>query len=258
MPPQQPTDKLPEGDPRSVEESVVVVRPPPSSFARHSLATFGCDFVASWLAILVSLTLSHPVDTLRVRRQTHLHTARETIRRHGFHSLYHGFLTPMVTTGPVVANSMAMNDFFKRAISRANYGDPEAKHRMTTSELALAGSATGVVSSLLQCPIAVAKVQQQIAIARGSGSSGRSCGGGGGAAAEAAVVPPPRAPARLQSGFTATLRLVYQREGIRGLYRGLPLEALQAGLGRLVYFTVYQRGKETQLPPLSGQRLPFL
>ena len=206
-----------------------LLQAPSSLFAGLNLLCLASDFGSSWLSIVASLTLSHPLDTLRVRRQTHLHSMLDSLRLHGPRTAYHGFLTPVFTTGPVIGASMALNDSVKRVICQRRYGDATARSKLTTAELALAGGAAGVVVSVLQCPIAVARITQQTAVARGAS----------------------------KENFVATLRSVFARRGVRGLYRGLPMEATQAGIGRLTYFTVYEKAKQ-QLKARSPESVPML
>lgn len=274
-------------------------------FAEQNALHYFSDFLSSCLGIMLSMFISHPIDTLRVRRQTALLSPLQTIRRHGLLSVYHGLATPLLTTGPAVANSMALNDAFKRAIIYYRYNDHHHHHHhrdndsrqqqqqqptLSFPELAVAGGCAGVVSAVIQCPIAVIRIQQQVRAvkeralggngiptttattttatntattttgmgsgqqqANANGAAGRGVGRGGNATGGVGL------------GFFGTARDVYRHQGgVRAFYRGLPLEAFQAGTGRLVYFTVYQRMKEFLArqfeitPPPSSSPSPLL
>ena len=210
--------------------------------ASQNLICYGADFFSSWTSIAVSLLFSHPIDTLRIRRQTHLYTLRQTISSHGIHSLYHGVATPLVTTGPSIANAFALNDLFKRLVAYLRYGDADCKKRLNLPELALSGALAGSTSSVFQCPIAVIRVQQQVAAHSHEPAATSNSGTGTGGAKRVVRVP----------GFFEMGRSVYAHYGVRGLYRGLPNEAVQCGLGRLVYFSVYEEGKRVLNPILPG------
>src|SRR5687768_13815839 len=105
------------------------------SALRGNSQVFFADFLASWGATALSICLSRPVDTARIRRQAHRrahvldtapiqsqhivdlnartrHFSAEAMARRATHvrSLYDGFLTPIFTTGPVFAVSLAFND----------------------------------------------------------------------------------------------------------------------------------------------------
>ena len=197
-----------------------------------SVRCYVSDFGSSWLAIAASQTLSHPLDTIRVRRQTYGVSARESLRRAGklggLRGLYGGFGTAAVTTGPVIANATALNDAAKRAWCRHRYAGDCHNGRMSGVDLAVCGAFSGTVAAVFQCPIAVVRVRQQLAALA--------------SAAPAATTARPTsalAPAK----FMDVTRAVYREAGIAGFFRGLPCEALQSGAGRLIYFTVYERAK---------------
>lgn len=152
----------------------------------------------------------------------------------------------MITTGPSIATAFALNDFFKRAIValRHNGGSAALTHHdsadidskqaalpaLSFAELALAGGLAGCASCIVQCPLAVVRIQQQVDVSVGH--------------------------ARL--GLSGTVREVFAHAGIRGFYRGLAMEALESGIGRLVYFTAYSELKAAladKVPGLPGQVL---
>lgn len=179
-------------------------------------ALFACDFASSWIGFACALSIAHPLDTLRVRWQTRGIPPMQSLRSDGVRPLYAGVLTPFFANGPIVGCVFASNEFFRATGRWCNINIWGRQHlaterNFTIDELALSGALAGISTSILTCPAAIVRIQQQVASI------------GGAATPSAANV----------------ARRLWLAEGGRGLFRALPYEAAASGVGRMVYFTSY-------------------
>jgi solute carrier family 25 carnitine/acylcarnitine transporter 20/29 len=190
------------------------------------------DFLASWLSSATSMAICHPLDTLRTRCQTRGHRPIEVLRREPIRNLYAGLVTPLLVGGPVNGVVFMFNEstkdqllqlpVFQQAVEGA------ASPKLSMTGVVAAGSSAGFVGSLFACPVTTIRIQQQlrasithdevVKIARRHGS----------------IPVKPR-----QSAFAVVADL-YHAEGLRGLYRGISMEASAGILGRGAYFAFYE------------------
>ena len=177
---------------------------------------FVSDFLCAWTSYSVALCFSHPLDTIRIRHQTLGRSTLVTLRQDGLRSLYAGLGTPMIANGPIVAWTFALNEFYRAALrqARVSLWDPQAanERHFSHAELAIAGGLAGMTSSLVQCPCALIRIQQQTAAVQG------------------------QAPISTRH----VVLKIFADYGVRGFYRAWTLEALSNGVGRMVYFLCYE------------------
>jgi hypothetical protein len=195
--------------------NVVVVATP--CVVSSNVLVFAADFVASWSAYVTTLAIAHPLDTLRVRRQTTGERVAHIIRADGARSLYAGILTPMLSNAPLVAVIFALNEFFRSfyrwaALELLGFEELRALPHFTHSELLLSGASAGCCASIVSTPTNFVKVQQQTRGRRG--------------------LPVPSAFHVVQEVVAAN--------GPTGMYRAMWLDAVTSGIGRAVYFTGYE------------------
>jgi hypothetical protein len=183
-------------------------------------ALFATDFVSSWLSYVSSLLLAHPLDTLRIRWQTLGQHPLTSLRADGVRSLYAGMATPILCNGPLIGFLFALNEFYRALARTANVrllGRAElvSQPSFTVGELAISGFMAGATSSVLQTPVTIVRIQQQV-----SARSGQ------------ATTP-----------SLHVVRALLKHEGAAGLYRAFPYDCLASGVGRMVYFTTYEVSK---------------
>ncbi len=235
------------------------------SALRGNSLLFLADMAASFAATTISICFSHPIDTARVRAQTHrLSLSRErnpvqgrdhvyrpnsserylspqALRARGEHlrSLYSGFLTPISTTGPVIAIGFALNELYQRVVCRLLFGSWNAAEVKQRGEFrvwhsAAAGSLAGATAAVVQAPIAVVRIRQQIADTMCVSEKTTA------AAASTASTTSLAGSKSGSNSLRAVARRVLVESGVRGFYRGFPLEAAQAAVARLLYFTTWE------------------
>jgi hypothetical protein len=163
----------------------------PQRIAR-STPVFVADFSASWLSFIASVTIAHPIDTLRVRWQTFGQSPMHTVRADGVRSLFAGIGGPMVGLGPIIAVIFAINENVRDAARRSGrlrvvvdnatapngFAIPQnvfctpftvlPRSNVTMAEAFVAGLVAGSVVSVVLCPISVVRVQQQNSSRAGS------------------------------------------------------------------------------------------
>jgi solute carrier family 25 carnitine/acylcarnitine transporter 20/29 len=206
----------------------------------RSTPVFVADFSASWLSFIASVTIAHPIDTLRVRWQTFGQSPMHTVRADGVRSLFAGIGGPMVGLGPIIAVIFAINENVRDAARRSGrlrvvvdnatapngFAIPQnvfctpftvlPRSNVTMAEAFVAGLVAGSVVSVVLCPISVVRVQQQNSSRAGHrGLSVRE--------------------------VVSTLT---RHEGVAGLYRANGLEMFMGGAGRGIYFATYETLKQ--------------
>ena len=238
------------------------------------------DFLASWAASACGTIIMHPVDTLRVRYQTRNHSPLFTLRNERWIALYSGMLTPVTVGGPINALVFMSNDGIKEAVYRmllragvitenggangngaapANSGHLSSSTAYASSSssssnaalmgpklpmwaVLLSGGAAGCVGTLVACPAATIRVQQQVR-AISSHLGGASGGGAEGAAATSstsAAAAQQTMGKRNLAPVQVVIRDLFVTEGVRGFYRAVSLECLTNFVGRSTYFGLYE------------------
>lgn len=207
------------------------------------------DFLASWTASACGTFIMHPVDTLRVRYQTRGHTPMYTLRNERLLALYSGIVTPVTVGGPINALVFMSNDAIKLGAYRLmlRWGLMQTTTEESTSlgltsstdlngpklpmwAVAASGGAAGGIGTLIACPAATIRVQQQVrAISAHLVGGNNTSGLPSGSPKPVNLVP-----------VHVVVRDLLATEGIRGLYRAVSLECATNVLGRSTYFGLYE------------------
>ena len=234
------------GDVASSSSSVVAATP---CVVTSNALIFWADFFSSWSAYVVALCLAHPIDTLRVRRQSSIApqaaSALAIVRADGVRSLYAGFGTPVFSNAPLVASVFALNECFRTFYRWVNV---EVLHNeglrtaayYTHAELFIAGSSAGVVSSLVACPATLVKVQQQTRAVAAAATATAAASAAAATSTTSNTTTTTRRRALPAPSVYSVVSQVYVNHGAAGLFRGLSLEAGCSAIGRGVYFTGYE------------------
>lgn len=169
---------------------------------------------------LATVTLLHPLDTLRTRLQSTTRASlsirgdaarafRDILVQEGFNALYKGVI-------PAAFGSIVSWAFYFHWFQRAkSFITPYIPYD-TASHL-LSGTAAGFLTSLATNPIWVVKVRLQLQSAQVSHASH-------------------------YTGFLDGLRSIAREEGVRGLYKGIGPSLWLVSHGA-IQFTLYEKGK---------------
>ncbi|KIJ65474.1 hypothetical protein HYDPIDRAFT_110554 [Hydnomerulius pinastri MD-312] len=172
------------------------------------------DFVAGTAAGVVGLLVAHPFDTVKVRLQnpaiyskytSTLNAFTTIVREERFTGLYKGVVSPLATCAFMNGLVFASYKFFMRAQLDDTNSVP------TLTQVALAGTGCGIVTSIISSPTELIKIRQQNVLANDPSNA---------SAAKVAME-------------------IFRQHGMRGLYRGLAATALRdTGYG--TYFLTYE------------------
>lgn len=162
------------------------------------------NFASGTFGGVAGLLVGHPFDTVKVRLQSQNHLAPKytstfhcfttILRQEKITGLYKGMASPLV--GVAVVNAMLFGVYgFALDLQRKSHDD-----KPTLSQIFLAGTFSGVVNSIVSCPLELAKIRLQ------NQSS----------AAE-----------RVYKGPLDCFIKTYKSSGIRGCYRGMSITILR-------------------------------
>ncbi|KAI9567092.1 mitochondrial carrier domain-containing protein [Boletus coccyginus] len=184
------------------------------------------DFVAGTAAGVVGLLVAHPFDTVKTRLQnpviyskykSTLDAFSTIIKEERFMGLYKGVVSPLATCA--FMNGLVFSSY--KFFMRAQLDDPASVPSLT--QVGLAGTGCGIVTSLIASPTELIKIRQQNVLANDPANA---------SAAKVAMT-------------------IFKQHGIRGLYRGLTATALRdTGYG--TYFLTYEATCR-YFKPLSAQ-----
>lgn len=180
------------------------------------LRNFGAGAVGGMLATIVG----QPLDTIKVQLQVLSHTPgsqqaytgtvdclQRMIKQGGMRSLFRGMLSPLLLSAPASALS-----FYSLSLGkRLQLADPEQEPTMV--QYMNAGAFCGVVCSFIFAPMERIKCTLQISKMDSQGN--------------------PRGPAQV-------LKEIYRSEGIRGVFRGLPVTMVRDSLGNAAWYFTYE------------------
>eukprot|EP00914_Ancora_sagittata_P015835 GHVO01031448.1.p1 GENE.GHVO01031448.1~~GHVO01031448.1.p1 ORF type:complete len:420 (-),score=11.47 GHVO01031448.1:278-1468(-) len=180
---------------------------------------------------------THWLDTIKVRMQSFPTTYtscsqcfKTTLQQGGLGALYQGAV-PAVTGHAIKASAVFMSyglcqEFIWKLSMSTGFANEAAseRHELAVWQLASAGAMTGVLASFVLCPIELVKCRMQALCA------GDAC---------YAV---PRYAGK-GSGMWQFTRNIVQKDGMRGLYRGLSGMWAKEIPGSFIYFGSYELAK---------------
>nr|CAG8454956.1 11958_t:CDS:2 [Entrophospora candida] len=168
----------------------------PIAFSKKN--SFSKEAFSGTLAGWAQVVVGFPFDTIKVRLQTDsqkyktaINCLKMTIRQETALGLYKGSSSPML--GNAISNAILFSTNKK---FRGMFNDGDPTHSLTLNEIAKAGALTGVVMSLVNCPIELLKVKLQTQYDQ------------------------PAANKKYTSVFHAASS-IYNQNNIKGLYRGI-------------------------------------
>jgi hypothetical protein len=170
------------------------------------------DFIAGWTAGTCGTIVGYPLDFTKVRIQTGhykniVDVITKTYTAEGLSGFFKGITAPLITDGFVDFLTFGVFGVCKRLLQKDS-------KPLTNYEIAMAGAATGAFVSVLVTPSEMAKIRLQIQVQSKEKS--------------------------LYRGTFHCLSHVYRHQGIKEIYRGLPITFCREVPGYSIYFTSYE------------------
>ncbi|EEA20604.1 hypothetical protein TMatcc_000598 [Talaromyces marneffei ATCC 18224] len=219
---------------------------------KHSLPAPVINSIASSIAECVSCFILTPAEVLKQNAQMVTSTDRRTSSATGtmkyptmqvlstFRAnpirLWRGYGTLVARNLPFTAMQLPLFEYLReRMQSRWRRQQQEKDKAQTVSErtliTALSAGLAGCVAAIITTPIDVIKTRVMLAAA-GDGEQHASAGSGTSSTS----------PSRSRSAFTVG-KEIYQKEGMRGLFKGGFLRAGWTALGFGLYLSAYETGR---------------
>ncbi|THU97680.1 mitochondrial carrier [Dendrothele bispora CBS 962.96] len=168
------------------------------------------DFIAGTMGGISSLVVGFPFDTVKVRFQnpqfqdkyrSTFHALTTIVREERFVGLFRGITSPLAATALMNGLVFSSYRFFLKLQLENNDAIP------TLSQIALAGTGCGIVTSVITTPTELIKIRQQ--------------------------------SLSVHTSATQVALDIVRRQGVKGLYRGMTATALRdCGYG--AYFWAYE------------------
>lgn len=186
--------------------------------------SWGKEFVAGGFGGVAGIFTGYPLDTLRVRQQ-HSRTAgsafsilRNVVGTEGPGALYRGMGAPLASV--TFQNAMVFQIY--AVLSRAFDSSVSPADPPSYSGVALGGIGTGAIQSLLLSPVELVKIHLQLQNKT--------------------------KPSDQLRGPVDVARRIMEKEGLRGMYRGLTITVLRDAPAHGVYFLSYEVVREKLHP----------
>lgn len=190
------------------------------------------NFLAGAVGGAGSTSLSHPLDSIKVKMQTFPHLyhgglncMREVTRQDGIRGLYRG-LTPGITLSMTEASIRYMTYGLCQDTVKAML-HVRSSESMNLFHNALAGGMTGFLSTLASCPIELVKCRMQGMLEINNRIKSSS------------AMPVEQAMAIRGPGAVAVH--VLRTEGLFGFYRGFSSNIARNTPGEMVFFATYEQ-----------------
>lgn len=187
------------------------------------------NFVAGSVGGAGSTSLSHPLDSVKVKMQTFPHLYRggidcmkQVIQKDGVRGLYRG-LVPGVILSMTEASIRYMTYGICQDVVRKTLR-VETSEKMTLFHNACAGGLTGFLATFASCPIELVKCRMQGMLEMTSKTAN--------GASEKAIA---------MRGPGAVVVHVLKTEGFRGLYHGFSSNIARNTPGEMVFFATYEQ-----------------
>lgn len=211
---------------------------------------------------IAGVVSGHPFDTIKVRLQSQdshkplyrgtLHCAQSIVRDEGFRGLFKGMASPII--GVAVVNSLLFGVYgglLEYQMQSSPLPEDGSPRQPTLLQIFIAGSLSGVVNAFVSSPIELVKIRMQNQGVNALHPTG-----------DAPVTTPSTINAASKPmGPLQCTRHIWRTEGLRGVYRGLPVTLIRETPSYGMYFMSYELLCRTLAPEgtdpkeLSGVRL---
>ncbi|KAK7255365.1 hypothetical protein RIF29_28774 [Crotalaria pallida] len=191
--------------------------------------SWGKEFVAGGIGGIAAVVSGHPLDTIKVRQQKSTTGSAFSILRHmvfkeGPFSLYRGMGSPLVAA--TLQNAIVFQSY--SVLSRAFDTSVDDKDPPSYKGVILGGVGAGALQSFLISPVELVKIQLQL-----RGICGKV---------------PKRPSSRAYKGVMRVTKDIWNKEGLRGMFRGLRITMIRDSPSHGLYFWTYEYMRE-QLHP---------
>ncbi|XAR50635.1 hypothetical protein NMG60_11005006 [Bertholletia excelsa] len=188
-------------------------------------SSWGKEFVAGGFGGVAGIFTGYPLDTLRIRQQSSSSGSAFTILRNLLSrespvALYRGMGAPLASV--TFQNAMVFQIY--AILSRALDSSVPATDQPSYKGVFLGGIGTGAMQSLILSPVELVKIRLQLQSGQG------------------------KTQATSYKGPTDVVRSILEREGIKGIYRGLAITVLRDAPAHGVYFWTYEYMREMLHP----------
>ncbi|KAK6912080.1 Mitochondrial substrate/solute carrier [Dillenia turbinata] len=192
--------------------------------------SWGKEFIAGGFGGMAGIIAGYPLDTLRIRLQNSnagggsaFGILRNVITTKGPGALYRGMGAPLAS----VAFQNAMVFQIYAILSRSCDSSLAANDPPSYKGVALGGSGTGAIQSLLLTPVELVKIRLQLQLQNYSNIPCQTAAHG---------------------GPMEVVKSILKLEGLRGLYRGLAITTLRDAPSYGFYFWTYEYMREKLHP----------
>lgn len=170
------------------------------------------------------MLVGHPFDLTKTRLQTAvsgqytgaIDVVRKTIARDGVTGMYRGIVPPLLGVTPIFAVSFWAYDAAKKLIFSLTPN--RSSDKLSTAEVAAAGSLSAIPTSMIGGPVERAKVVLQV---QGQGTSGTQ-----------------------YKGVFDAFKHLYREGGLRSVFRGTGATLIRDAPGSAAYFSAYEVTKK--------------
>nr|XP_043637754.1 mitochondrial arginine transporter BAC2-like [Erigeron canadensis] len=186
-------------------------------------SSWGREFIAGGFGEIAGIIAGHPLDTVRIKQQSGgggsaYHIFKNIASKEGPLSLYRGMGTPLAS----VAFQNALVFQCNASLSRAF--DPYIPATIPPSyeSVALSGTLTGAVQSLMVTPIELVKIRLQLQNQT--------------------------TQEQTKKGPSDVTKQIIKTEGLKGMFRGLTITTIRDAPSYGVYFWTYEYAREKLHP----------
>ncbi|MCO5547095.1 hypothetical protein L7F22_000537 [Adiantum nelumboides] len=222
------------------QEPISLTRAPSAAWTKQAWANFSRDLVAGALMGGVAHTIVAPIERTKLLLQTQdsnmaimgghhkryngmLDCMIRIVKEEGVSSLWRGNGSSVMRYYPSVALNFSCKDLYRTLLSSGEQGTNlirSARHNF------MAGAAAGCTALVVVYPLDIAHTR----LAADTG----------------------RAEARQFKGLLHFINTIYKKDGMRGLYRGLPASIQGMVVHRSVYFGGFDTAKDVMLKESSS------
>lgn len=173
------------------------------------------DLFAGTMGGIAQVLVGQPFDLVKVRLQSSpegtyngaIDVIKKTLANEGPFGFYKGTLTPLLGVGACVSVQFSVNEFMKRHFDKKLNGQP-----MTILDYFYCGAVAGFANGFLTSPIEHIRIRLQ-------SQTGVN---------------------KVYNGPFDCAKKIYDRNGIRGIYKGLGPTLIRESVGLGIYFATYE------------------
>lgn len=182
-------------------------------------------FIAGAFAGVVSQSVIYPMEVLKTRlvlgktgdHNGIIHCAKKILTAEGIRSFYRGFLPNMIGIVPYAGIDLAVYETLKRSYLRSHINDEHRKLPKTEAQayvLLVCGTISSSCGQLLSYPLALIRTRLQATTVSDNSVS-----------------------------MSILIKQIYDREGLRGFYRGIVPNFMKVAPAVSISYVVYEKSR---------------